>query len=101
MALLTVKALDHFSSSDKNGNNLVLEFIGRFIELNEHYIKLESIIPVDDGSDRMFIDGKIEYRFVLKKVVVGKPKLYLEQDDDVDEITKTAEKLNAEIIGVN
>ncbi len=78
-----------------------MEFIGRFIEVNENYIKLESIIFVDDGSNRMFTDNKDEYRFVLKKSVVGKPRLFPEPEDDLDEINKIAETLNAEIMGHN
>ncbi len=98
MALITIKVLDHFQSSDTNMKEFILEFIGRYIGMNDNYVSLATIIPIFGDGSSVIVDNKSEFSNVLRKTIIGKTRLYLETKDDLDEITKIAEKLNAEII---
>ena len=49
--LVTVKALDHFSSSLKKPRKIFIRVVGRFTKLTDDYLILESLIYEDDGND--------------------------------------------------
>lgn len=74
MVLATVKVLDHFSSI-KKPRKVFIRFVGRFIELTDDYLILESLVYEDDGNDSSEKEDEDIYRHVLRTAIVGKMKL--------------------------
>lgn len=97
MAIVVVEVLDHYSSSSNKPMGYKLEFIGRFIELIDEYLILESIKGVHEDETAVDSGNTSSYCHVLHTVIHRNPIVYLEEGDKVEELKSKLNKLSPKI----